>query len=153
MLMLSIASLIPFPVSQCEQKGPPRGFCGVPRPLQISLDREAPGTTLQDVFFRSGNYVQLLPIPISRVEAWPKILNVQVWGGGYFTLALSTMVDFRAPPSAKSQKYLSRDAVNTFHKLPFEGAFNKILLKIETTDQDSTKHPRMQQIFEFLRAS
>lgn len=76
MLMLSIASLIPFPVSQCEQKGPPRGFCGVPRSLQISLDGEAPGTTLQDVFFRSGNYVQLLPIPISRVGAWPKILHV-----------------------------------------------------------------------------
>lgn len=63
------------------------------------------------------------------------------------------MVDFRAPPFTKSQKSLSRDAVNTFHKLSFEGAFNKILLKIETTDQDSTKHPRMQQIFEFLRAS
>lgn len=60
------------------------------------------------------------------------------------------MVDFRAPPSAKSQKYLSRDAVNTFPKLPFEGAFNKMLLKTETTDQDSTKHPRMHQIFEFL---
>ena len=77
--MLLIASLIPFPVSQCEQKGPPRGFCGVPRPLQISLDRdtqEAPGATLQDVFFRSGNYAQLLPIPISRVGAWPKILHV-----------------------------------------------------------------------------
>ena len=76
LLMLSIASLIPFPVSQCEQKGPPRGFCGVTRPLQISLDREALGATLQNVFCRSGNYAQLLPVPISSVGAWPKILHV-----------------------------------------------------------------------------
>ena len=81
-LTLSMLSTgIPNPLSSIPvwAEGPPHGSCGVPRPLQISLDRDtqdAPGATLQDASFGSGNYVQLLPIPTSRVGAWPKILQV-----------------------------------------------------------------------------
>lgn len=51
----------------------------VPRPLQISSSyRAALGTPLGDPSFRNGNRVHLLPVPASRMGAWPEILC----GGG-----------------------------------------------------------------------
>lgn len=90
----------PFPVPHWEQKGSPSGCCRIPRALQMSLFRETQevlssrrdiaGRILQGwKSCRFATKPHLQREPGQRSCVW-------VVGEGYFILALSTMVDFRA---------------------------------------------------------